>query len=513
MVIANSDSNETLESLSNGGVKHRSMAGCRAVCLEKEEDHWEARINSPPSSLVRTAIYYRAPASKQNDSAQIEKDEDDDNDGDDDEHNDDDRSFYSCHSSSDSSERPLWLPWSFLHSSSSEETEKDTAFAVDQYLAQSVPDLPESCRTVLNTAQSSSSSSSSCSAPAAPVVTHYTSHSPHRLLYVAQGELAHAVPSQCDVLVSDQATTCHILAVRSVRVKDAARSAPLCSLTHLDGTRYETCVRDLFARHYYYHHHHHQYCTINNNNNNNNGGSDEDDEETIGIRMQVHILGGFNDRKGASRSLSNWLMRLLVALAEEYRDTIHVTLVTCAMTCLNDDAGNDQPIGRGLALHLRTGQVHLARCDRSVAGPCLTLRLARLYAPPPLPPPQTTKTSTTTTVRPLYCIHTEQSNQLCLPGYRYMPHKDTDLLLSLPDELLLTCCSTSPQCEEDDFCDQVRATLTLIKYVPYQRVFGSNGSLRLLLERVVGTANDWQVSPHMKTNPKHYELVKLLLPV
>jgi len=464
MVIANSNSNETLESLSNGGVKQRSSA----VCSEK--NHRGARNSSPPS-LVRTAIYYRTlPAGIQKGTAQIGEDEQDDNDGE-----NDDRSFHSCHSSSDpSSERLLWLPLSFLQSSGEEDAENDNAFAVDHYLAHSVPDLPEFC----------------CSLLKPSVVTQYTSHSPQRLLYVAQGELAHAVPFQCDVLVSDQATTCHILAVRSVRVGDC--TSPLCSLTHLDGTRYEACLRYLFARHYHYH-------------NNHNNGSDEENEAKIGIRMQVHILGGFNDRKGSSRSLSNWLMRLLVTLAEEYRDTMRLTLVTCAMTCLNDDADRDQPIGRGLALHLRTGQVHLARCDRSVAGPCLALRLARLYAPPP--------TTTTTAMRTLYCIHTEQCNQLCLPGYRYVPHKDTDLLLSLPDELLLTCSSTSPECEEDDFCEQVRATLTLIKYVPYQRVFGTNGSVRLLLERVVGTANDWQVSPHMKTNPKHCELVKRLLPV
>ena len=48
---------------------------------------------------------------------------------------------------------------------------------------------------------------------ARPVVHYYTQQ--ERILYVAQGEIADATAAQYDVLISDRATTCHILAVRS----------------------------------------------------------------------------------------------------------------------------------------------------------------------------------------------------------------------------------------------------------------------------------------------------------
>ena len=71
-----------------------------------------------------------------------------------------------------------------------------------------------------------------------------------RFLYVAQGEIAHCTPSQNHFLVSDRATTCHILALRST---SSNQEEALCTLTHLDGPLYGPCLRSAVNEHAVYH--------------------------------------------------------------------------------------------------------------------------------------------------------------------------------------------------------------------------------------------------------------------
>ena len=191
----------------------------------------------------------------------------------------------------------------------------------------------------------------------------FSSKSPERILYVAQGEIAHAVPSQCDVLVSDKATTCHILAVRSTCPGGSTPS--LTSLTHVDGTQYEKCIRDMIAEHKL-HHANSMVC----------GYCEEKKDDHPGvIEMDVHLMGGFQDDNGASRATSNFLIHLLARIASEQRTLLRMTLQTCAITSMNDN-GYSCPIGRGMGINLHTGECFLAKVDASAAGPLqdLTIR-------------------------------------------------------------------------------------------------------------------------------------------
>jgi len=253
----------------------------------------------------------------------------------------------------------------------------------------------------------------------------YSRTSSERILYVGQGEVAHAVPLQADILVSDHATTCHILAVRSC----SETNGPMCSLTHLDGANYEDCIRDMFARHRHHHEAHEE------------------------IAITIDIVGGFEDEKGSSRDISNWLLHLLADIAEE---EVHFSMFlrNCAITSLNNNGYS--PIGRGLALDCRTGKVFLASCEQDCI-PHSTLRATRLWSPAEQPK--------------LALIHDTTSAFLTIQPFSYQVFSGLDTLLKLKDDVLLRYTSTSPHCEEDDFCHSLRSSLRMVRDVPCDESF------------------------------------------
>lgn len=264
----------------------------------------------------------------------------------------------------------------------------------------------------------------------------------HRFLYVAQGEIAHCTSSQNNFLVSDKATTCHILAMRSC---SSDREA-LCTLTHIDGTGYANSLRAAIEGHASYH-----------------GNSS--------CKLDIHVAGGYKDLRGTSRDLSNWLMQELAALAEENLP-IEFTLQTACITSINTCSSSQQPLVRGLALDCRTGQVWMAHCPSvEQHGPAPVQRAARLWA-------QHCPTPT------LHCIFTHKSNHLVIQPYRIVKFKGLESLLRLPDHALLQYCSTSPDVEEDDFCPMVRRTLHFLKE-------NANTTLDLLRFRRCCKTSEW----------------------
>ena len=292
---------------------------------------------------------------------------------------------------------------------------------------------------------------------------YFSAESPERVLYVAQGEMAHATPSQCDVLVSDKATTCHILAVRSTM----PGMAPLASLTHIDGTSYENCIREMIAEHKS---HHGQWMIC--------GCCEQDEkkEECLiyeRIEMEVHIMGGFEDASGASREISNVLVHLLARIASEERNLLRMTLKTCAISSMNDN-GYSCPIGRGMGIDLHTGKTFLAKVDASAAGPLQDLRSCRLWM--------------NHGPKQLSVIHTAHSNNLIVTPFFFQRFQEVDMLLNLDDDVLLQCTSTSPDVEEDDFCDNVRSSLRYLCDNQSHIVFGD---CKPLLHSRIGSSNLW----------------------
>lgn len=314
-----------------------------------------------------------------------------------------------------------------------------SAAPVDEYL-QSVPALRETCDELL-----------SCSHH------RFTEAYPEKVLYVHQGEVAHALASQCDVLVSDRATTCHILALRS-STTGAKKEEAMTSLTHIDSDQYEMSVREMIQAHKEHH----------------------GDEAMEIIEMDIHILGGFVDEEGHSQKISNWLMHLLADIASEEVDSIQMRLQTCAISSMNDN-GFQCPVGRGLAVHLATGRVFLAKASPQVVGPQMSLRNARLWS---AGGPQT---------HSLHVMHTTTSNDIIISPFAFQALPGMDKLMSLPDEILLEYTSTSPCVEEEDFCHTVRATLRFLLEVPSARVFGRLCDRTLRFVRRHQHSNEWML--------------------
>lgn len=324
----------------------------------------------------------------------------------------------------------------------------------------------------------------------------FTAASNERILYVLQGEVAYATLSQTDVLVSDHATTCHILALRSVvgglddDHENHYHDDALGSLTHLDDTLYEPCLRKMIHRHWNYHNDKQRRkcrhpCSDNEEEEKRNDRENYDDTVWAHSRhyrhpamtLEIHVLGGLGDE--TSHNLSNWLIRVLTNMAEEL-PSVRFVLQTCAISSLNDN-GCGEPRGRGLALDLRSGRCYVAECDEAVVGPKRTLRAARIFAPPPSP----------SECRFLTCIHDPSSSHLIIEPFRYASVPQTNALLLLSDELLLQCTSTSPHCEAGDFCTGIRRMLRFLRDTPYHFVFGKECNQPLVFNRV-GTSNVWQ---------------------
>jgi hypothetical protein len=284
-----------------------------------------------------------------------------------------------------------------------------------------------------------------------------------RILYVAQGEVGHSLSSQCDILVSDKATTCHIVAFRS-KLK---RNASLTSLTHIDGASYESCIRAMVAEHII---HHQGYSE--------EEKKSEDFSICEKIAFEIHVMGGFEDADSASLEISAWLMGLLVRIADEQKDVLKMTLKTCVISSMNDN-GDECPIGRGLGIDLRSGEVFLAKVEEVVAGPAVQLRSAR--------------TLSDWQPQELSVIHSLESDRIAIQPFFYAPFDEIDELLRLRDDALLQKTSTSPYVEEPDFCRCIRSTLKYLKDVKCETVFGPGMDTPLLFERS-GRWNSWKIA-------------------
>lgn len=250
--------------------------------------------------------------------------------------------------------------------------------------------------------------------PQTPTSLHrlVTSTNSGRVLNILQGEIAHCTPQQADVVVSDDATTCHILALWSrlncggiknsgkrdhegVCVEDICssleetkRSSILASMAHIDGTGYDACIREAVKEHFLHHSGNLKQSTTDES----NMKRESELEETwmhrgnhATIEMSIHLMGGFNDADGSSIEITDDILRTLSALADEFghfslNETlgptrICMTLETCAVSSANDD-GSGCPIGRGLGMDVSSGHVFLAEVEdnsnRAISSSVLT---------------------------------------------------------------------------------------------------------------------------------------------
>jgi len=332
--------------------------------------------------------------------------------------------------------------------SSSHTDDKESAITlpvrgrVDDHLIKSSATLRESCRNFL-----------------IKPVRSFTKESPERLVYIHQGEVGHTLFSHCDIILSDMATTCHILALQS----ESSSGTPMTTLAHIDGTFYDDCVHNMVTAHLY----HHERCS-----------SQEKRSEQLRnteeiVRMEIHVVGGFDDERSLSVKISSWLMHLLAAIAARYKDVLKICIKTCAISSINDN-GNASPIGRGMGIDVRTGEAFLAKVDMAVAGPAQQLRMAHVWAGRDT----------------LSVVKTTASERICIEPFMYDVFPNLNLYLKLPDHRMIKRTSTSPDVEESNFCSDVRKTLRFIREIDCTRVFGPSVDHPLIFARV--SNNSWK---------------------
>ena len=287
------------------------------------------------------------------------------------------------------------------------------------------------------------------------------SHEP-TVLYVAQGEIAHCTFEQADILVSDRATTCHVLALYSYRSGDLLLpndGIPLCTMMHLDACTYDSCVRNAIEIHSTHH------CRSL------SPKLSCSTKPTV-INLDIHLVGGFKDDDGSSFMITNWIMNLLADIAGEFHETIpelKFTLRTACITAANHEPLHGGPMVRGLGLLCRTGRIMVVHCVHP--GPALVLRMARLWVRGHGPD----RCGTSTSESKLALIHASESECIeveplfpfgchCSCGFiQNDVRQEFEYLWHLRDDkMFLNYCSTSPAHEEKDFCESTRASFQYI---------------------------------------------------
>ena len=262
-----------------------------------------------------------------------------------------------------------------------------------------------------------------------------------RCLNVLQGEVAHASALQTDVLVSAEATTCHVVALRSTR-KSKSATVPLVSLAHVDQAGvYDNCLDAMVQQHLNHHSSDQtrptQAAAVNPINSDDSEededfffyNEDEDtgpqeehgekhaaqqqsflppstpnnlprrrstsmpslrDDDEEPIEMELHMVGGYLDKEGTSQDISHSLITSFSELAKKYQDQVRISLTTALISSLNTtNATNEasssvanKPKSRGLGIDTQTGQVFpiTDSLPPELEGPGLEVRTARSLA-------------------------------------------------------------------------------------------------------------------------------------
>ena len=390
----------------------------------------------------------------------------------------------------------LWLP------------RQGSSLKVDEHLAR-IPRVVSRAEQLLQEEQDEEEASAASTPREGnlPALLHDT---PHRCLNVLQGEVAHVSADQADIVVSAEATTCHVIALRSTC--NTGDSPPFCSLAHMDRA-YSDCVEGMIQEHLAHHGEFHRKRSDNSQ----EGFFMEDDElavsppsshhrkpsflpdlrleeeesvtkeETVPsvIEMELHIVGGYLDSNGLSQKLSNQIIARFDELALKYEDRVRMYLSTAAISSLNNCNQNNKPKSRGLGIVTKTGQVFSLKSSlpARLQGPALSIRSARSFA--------TCQSEPTLAV-----IHdrTCQQGEIRIRPFGYRQRQDLNVLLQVPDEVLLSVASTSPEHESDEFCTKFRRTLSFVNTVPPESVFGEAHDRPLVYVRSAGDLNAWE--PH-----------------
>jgi hypothetical protein len=177
------------------------------------------------------------------------------------------------------------------------------------------------------------------------------------------------------------------------------------------------------------------------------------------------------------------LLQSFADLSRKYSAKVQMKLTTAAISSLNTTS-TGAPKSRGLGIDTRTGHVFSVQqaIPHHLEGPALEVRNARMFSRQ-----AATRSTTSSGMAELAIIHDHRSKQgeIRIEPFQYQYQLDAQLipLLHIPDQLLLSLTSTSPDHESERFCSDFRRTLSFLNEVPSHHVFGHCGSRPLVYTR------------------------------
>jgi hypothetical protein len=257
-------------------------------------------------------------------------------------------------------------------------------------------------------------------------------------------------------------------------------------MTHIDSDHYDDCIKRMFQEHVTYHHHHRQQQQQQQQ----QQYSSSSDEP---LEMDIHLVGGYRDKDKTSVKLTKYILQMIANISSKFSSRISMNLDTCVVSSLNDDSillsdtntttttsssssmtniSKRRPIARGMALDVISGSIELLETiDPSHIGPGYTLRKVRLF-------------SSSSQSNYLLLVHNPLQDELRISPFEWRQQdRQMSLLLELPDHLLLKYTSTSPECEDEDFCDDMRKSLIFMRDVSVESVFGKKGHRKSVIFR------------------------------
>ncbi|XP_028303922.1 protein N-terminal asparagine amidohydrolase [Gouania willdenowi] len=259
------------------------------------------------------------------------------------------------------------------------------------------------------------------------------------LLYIQQREFAATTPDDdcVSVIGSDDATTCHLVVLRHTG------SGAVC-LAHCDGSSTWSEV-PLFVR-------------------------------TVTLlssvckegRLELHLVGGFNDESKTSHSLSHNIL----AAFQKQKEDIH--LETCCITEMNDSVinGTHRPVVYGIGVDVKTGEVFPS--SFSYKGPAEELRAARTFSG-----------------GQMVNIYDSSRRLVKIDPCKWSPNLDIGFWLSQKDDIILKYLSTSPMAEPPHFVQHMKSTIRFLLEHPNSSILFPGGQPQLFQRNDNG---DWETA-------------------
>ncbi|XP_071106024.1 protein N-terminal asparagine amidohydrolase-like isoform X2 [Haliotis cracherodii] len=238
---------------------------------------------------------------------------------------------------------------------------------------------------------------------------------PNGLLYVGQREIGGTSPSDnvISVLGSEDATTCHIVVLQH----SGSRSS---CIGHFDGCNskqgLETMLELVMKL----------------------------SKDTPEGQLNLHLIGGFDDVKGFSHSLSLELLNML----RSFKQNIHLQTACIAEINTRLVNGVPFPIVYGVGVDIKSGEIYKATFLNK--GPDLPLRGARNF----------------TGTKEMIIIYDPMTQLMSIHPFSYQQMSNVDYWCNASDLTLRQNLSTSPAQEPNDFATRTRECLQQIRDHP-----------------------------------------------